>query len=95
MNNSSSNPVVQSLFALEAELKNLKHTSKAHATICVDSITQLMEAATYVKCHLYNPFEVPSLDYYHFDYHLPSNREIVITVRTKQQYRKKIQIEAI
>lgn len=88
-----SNKTLQDLFALEAQLVNIKNTDGLHATISAHSEKELEEAATYTGRHLFSPFEQYGLnDHRYFDYHLESNPKIYTTVRGPDLFRKRTKI---
>lgn len=93
------NQTIQHVLWLEDELKRFSGITMLHATVVANSKEELKEASEYLKCHLYQPFERENTcsglnDYEYFDYYL-RDRNIYITVRGKEQYRRETVIKEI
>jgi hypothetical protein len=82
------NETLQDLKSLVEQVKNLEIISEGRFTIKAHSHEELVAAASTCKCHLYKPFEKAEWDnFFYFDYCLPENRKLCITVRGPEEYR--------
>lgn len=87
------NPTVDKVLELESRLE--QYTDCEMVITIKAQLTDIREAAKYLQCHVFEPFENPEIDYNYFRFKSERNKGLTIEVRSIENYRLKKVIEEI
>lgn len=83
------NKIVTAALDLEFELRKLTKSSIVKATMKVDNLPEMAQAAKDLGVHLFEPFERKEINTHHFIY-VPKGTQLMIQVMHTEEYRRKV-----